>query len=175
MSEIKSTLDLVMERTRHLSLSAEEKEGQRREDFQKRLQGLLQQYADQAVSADELRDRIAALQTELEVTDGRLVVAAVLGRIDPRVSADSWLDLLADLAPAVRGPLEKVLADYHERRDDLRRSGEKRLREQFADRHGIRGTAVVVNPEKDSEFSERLDGLGRETLTRIESLSPQAA
>ena len=43
MSEIKSTLDLVMERTRQMTLSAEEKAHQKKADCEKRLQSLLLQ------------------------------------------------------------------------------------------------------------------------------------
>ena len=46
MGEIKSTLDLVMEKTRHLTLSQKEKEEQKQIEVNKRLKGLLQKYQD---------------------------------------------------------------------------------------------------------------------------------
>ena len=39
MTEIKSTLDLVMEKTRHLILSDEEKQEQKENEFKKKLKG----------------------------------------------------------------------------------------------------------------------------------------
>lgn len=46
MAEIKSTLDLVLERTKHLSQSSEEKQAQKQKDIANRLNGLLQKYQD---------------------------------------------------------------------------------------------------------------------------------
>ena len=54
MGEIKSTLDLVMEKTRHLTLSREEKEEQKRVEVNKRLKGLVQKYQDNLLKKDRL-------------------------------------------------------------------------------------------------------------------------
>lgn len=55
MTEIKSTLDLVMEKTRHLSFSEQEKKDQHSEEFAKRIKGLIQQYQDQKLKAENLQ------------------------------------------------------------------------------------------------------------------------
>lgn len=149
MGEIKRTLDLVMERTRHLSLSDEERVRQRQADFRKRLQGLLQQYADGALSVDNLRDRIASLQTELAVTDRRVTVAGIVQRLDPDQDNHRWLDLLDDAAPALRGPLEEILAAYSRGKQACLQKCDRRMREHLASRHGITGSAVAPNPLKD--------------------------
>lgn len=170
MGEIKSTLDLVMERTRHLSMSEEEKSRQQREDFEKRIQGLLQQYLDQTLTVKGLRDRLAALQTELKVSDEQFVVQAVLGRIDPDKGYYRWLELLAEIAPAVHGPLEKLLSEYNERLADLLQAGEERVLKRLAERYSIRGAAVVPNPGKDPEYAQGVAALRRAILAGIDAL-----
>ena len=42
MGEIKSTLDLVLEKTKHLSQSSDEKQAQIRKDVEIRIKGILQ-------------------------------------------------------------------------------------------------------------------------------------
>ena len=170
MGEIKSTLDLVMERTRHLSLSAEEKEAQRREAFGKRLQGLLQQYADGAMPMDELQDRMTALGKETGVTGNRLSVKAVLDRIDPDQDNDRWLALLEHLAPAIGRPLVAMLAAYKEDQAVLLQTGQKQLREQLFQDHGIAGAAVVPNPRQDPAIQKNLMALRNETTGKVEKL-----
>ena len=54
MGEIKSTLDLVMEKTRHLTLSQKEKDGQKQIEVNKRLKGLLQKYRDNLLREEQL-------------------------------------------------------------------------------------------------------------------------
>jgi hypothetical protein len=173
MGEIKSTMDLVMERTRHLSLSAEEKARQRREDFEKRLQGLLQQYADGAVTADQVADRIAGLQTERNITDRQLPVRAVFKRIDPDQDNRCWLALLARLAPSVQEPLQEVLAVYNRQRTDLLQKSEARMREDLARDHAILGSAVVPNPERDAACREKMTVLQQQTKSRIAAINKQ--
>jgi hypothetical protein len=170
MGEIKSTLDLVMERTRHLSLSAEEKEAQRREDFGKRLQGLLQQYADGAMPMDELQDRMAALGKETGITDKRLAVKAMLQRIDPDQDDDRWLALLEHLAPNVGRPLVAILAAYKEDQAVLMQTGQQELRDRLFRNHGITGSAVVPNPRQDPAIQKNLMALRNETTGKVEKL-----
>ena len=171
MGEIKSTLDLVMERTRHLSLSAEEKAEQQRQDFEKRLQGLLQRYADGALDADTLKERIATLQSETGISDRKLVTGAVLKRIDPDADNRHWLELLASLAPAAGQPLKDMLTAYGESKLALVRDSAARLGDRLDRQHGIRGSAVAPNPEKDPSYPERLDALRKQTQTGIEALA----
>lgn len=171
MGEIKSTLDLVMERTRHLSLSAEEKEEQRREDFEKRLQGLLQQYADEAVSTEELRDRMAALEKETGIADHKLSVQGTIRRIDPDRDNDRWMALLDQLAPGIDAALQDILAAYKADQASLLKAGAEQFGERLARDHGISGSAVVPNPHKDPAIRKSLTDLQRETREKIAALA----
>ena len=173
MGEIKSTLDLVMERTRHLSLSDEEKQRQQAEAFEKRLQGLLQQYADGALSIEQLRERFVTLETELKTTDRQILRAAVVKRVDPDRENARWLDLLAQEAPALCGPLQAGLDAYRQKQADLLAAGAQDRREDLARRHGIAGTAVVPNPRQDPACQERLAALRKETQAGFEALLDQ--
>ena len=173
MGEIKSTLDLVMERTRHLSLSAEEKEEQQREDFAKRLQGFLQQYADGALTTDALWDRMAALEAETGVSDRKLSVAAVIQRIDPGHDNGRWRVLLDRLAPDMGPRLQEILAAYNKDRAALWQTGQEQIRDRLARERAITGSAVVPNPRRDPALQNHLTALGNETTTKIARLMQQ--
>jgi len=67
MGEIKSTLDLVMEKTKHLSLSDEEKQNQKKIESQKRINGLLQKYQDQVLSMEQLHTEYNLLKKEFKL------------------------------------------------------------------------------------------------------------
>jgi hypothetical protein len=174
MGEIKSTLDLVLERTRHLSLSDEEKARQQKADFDKRLQGLLQQYADGILSVDTLQDRTASLRAELGVKDRGVLAAAIVGRIDPDQDNRRWLALMGTTAPALRHPLEDILNDFSHRKRETLQKSEDRLRERLASQHGIAGSAVVPNPLKDSTCREDLAALRQQALDQLEAAFDQA-
>ena len=174
MGEIKSTLELVMARTRHLSLSDEEKARQQQADFDKRLQGLLQQYSDGALSVDALQDRITALQVELKLEDPHMLAGGVARRIDPDQDNQCWLDLLRETAPALCGPLKAVLVEFSASKRERLQAGERRLRQDLAEGHGIAGPAVVPNAQKDRACRAELAALRQQALDRLEAVVNQA-
>ena len=170
MGDIKSTLDLVMERTRHLSLSAEEKEAQRRADVEKRLQGLLQQFADESRPAEDVMDRIAALQEEMQVTDPALPAEAVLRRVDPDGENGPLLDLLERLAPERCAALKTLLAEHRKHQTERLQAAGTTLQAMLARDHGITGSAVVPNPLKTAAVRHDLEALREETRSAVAAL-----
>lgn len=167
MAEIKSTMDLVMERTRHLSLTDEEKAQQKKNDFQKHLKGLLQQYADEILSIDELLQHLASLRENLEIIDQQLVVENVCNRIEPGRDNHGWLDLLDKLAPGGRKPLNRILAEYNEQQQAGLAAAQKKLLADLDRRHGIKGPAVSANPQKDAAYRQSLARLKTQSRSRI--------
>lgn len=175
MAEIKSTLELAMERTRHLSMSAEEKAEQQQADFQKRLQGLLQQYADQAVTADAFKKRLGALQQEFKVTDASLAIDTIRHRLNPGLDNRPWLALLTLLAPSASAPLESALTACREAEAKLMHNAEQAVVDRLAREHQITGSALVPNPFKDAHYQSALARLRQEFQTRIKGIFNQIA
>ncbi len=64
MGEIRSTIDLMMERTRGMSLSLEEKDNLKREEFEKRAKGFRLRFADGTLEADEILSTISEQSEE---------------------------------------------------------------------------------------------------------------
>ncbi len=175
MGEIKSTLDLVMARTRHLSMTAEEKRSQQRAECERRLQGLLQQYADGALSAEQVGERFSALQAETETEQPKALRDALVRRIDPDRENARWLDLLAQETPALVEPLQAILEDYREQNTALLTRAEGELLERLAREHGITGAAVAPNVRQDRRFREQLAAIGDEVRVRLKALVDKSA
>ena len=163
-----------MERTRHLSMSAEEKKGLQRVDFTKRLQGLLQQYADGAIALEKLPDRIDALKAQLKIDDSQAVLKAIAARLDPEKDNQRWLALLTDIAPAAYEPLATAIEDFQKEKADLLLKGTEKRGHFLASEHGIKGTAVVPNPAADAVFLEQLAALKQKTRNRVDDLARQS-
>jgi len=174
MGEIKSTLDLVLERTRHLSMSAGERETQKRESFQKRLRGLLGRYEDGTLPTDGLVQRIAQLEAEENISDRSLVLQETFDRIDPSRDNLQLLDMQAHLAPEIRAPLENALAAHRERAAVLKEQTRQAMLERLRNDHAIEGSAVVCNPGADPAYRERLAALQKETKISIDGIIPTA-
>jgi hypothetical protein len=171
MGEIKSTLDLVMERTRHMSLSAEEKAKQQQAEFEKRLSGLLQQYADNVLTLNEVQSRITELQQKKNVSDLKVVITAVLARVDLDQENEHWLVLLDKLKPVACDPLKNILSAYDKQKNGLLQNSARQMSDRLSRSLGIRGSAVVPNPLKDSQYRNELAILQKETRIRIKAIT----
>jgi hypothetical protein len=175
MGEIKSTMDLVMERTRHLSMSPEEKARQQRSDFEKRLQGFLQQHADGALTRAELHRRIADLQETLQVDDPALLTAGICKRIDPVRENQLWLELVTEVDATLTAPLREILDAHRRTAADLSTRTTDQMRQQLAQEHGVRGSAVMPNPQRDGRYRAELDALQQQTRRRIDDIAGRMA
>jgi hypothetical protein len=171
MGEIKSTLDLVMEKTRHLSMTEEEKMLQKKADFTRRLHGLLQQYADGAFSSNSLLKQVSELAEGMNVSETGQLTEAVIGRIDPGRDNGRWLDLLGAVATSAVAPLQKALAEHRAKRAVLLQRTEEQLVKDLSEHHDIEGSAVIPNPSKDSVFLEAIAALQAETKAAIDAIS----
>lgn len=162
MAEIKSTLDLVMERTRHLTLSAEEKREQALAELKKNLSGLLLRHLEGMVSQEQFRKELHELQERSGLTDPRIFIGEVLQRFDLDQDNGPLLTLLAAIYGCDTTAIAQLLEDY---RDTLAASAHKRQTRRQADlahRHGISGSAVAVNLEADADWASERAGLRRQ-------------
>lgn len=171
MGEIKSAIELAMERTRNMSLSEEEKVRLHKDEFEKLLQGALQRYSDEVISIDDFRERISQLQSDEHINDNQLVIKSVLKRIDPDGENERWLSLLSVLAPVLSDSLQKIISEYSEQHSQLLQDVRKQMLEQLAQRQGITGSAVVPNPEKSASYQHDISALRRGTQSRIDAIA----
>ena len=75
MAEIKSTLDLVMEKTKNLSLSDEERREQKNKEIGSRIRGLLNKFKDEAISLDRFNSEYQVLKKVQEFQTVRATAA----------------------------------------------------------------------------------------------------
>ena len=152
MGEIKSTLDLVMEKTRHLTLSQEEKEEQKHIEVNKRLQGLLQKYQDNLLKKEHLEKELDDLKKAYDLKVDKMLSRMLLDSLKPGHKNESLLELLNEICGLDISGLETLLHDF---RDVVGFASAKRIKEvkaDLAEKRFISGSAVVPNLETDNEL-----------------------
>ena len=154
MSEIKSTLDLVMERTKNLTMNEAEKENQRKADIQKHLNGLIQKFQDQTIKPAEIFKRLDELKNAFGRSAEKEMVALVLKRVDVAADNDSHLTLLKEYFGLEVSPLKKILTECDQTLGELKNNRIDMLRVHLSDRYGISGTAVIPNIETDPDWPQ---------------------
>ncbi len=152
MGEIKSTLDLVMEKTRHLTLSQEEKEEQKHIEVNQRLQGLLQKYQENLLKKEHLEKELDSLRKAYDLNVDKMLSRMLLDSLKLGHKNESLLELLNEICSLDVSRLEALFNDF---RDAVGFASEKRIKEVKADleeKRFISGSAVVPNLETDNEL-----------------------
>jgi len=154
MGEIKSTLDLVMEKTKDLSLSDEERQGQKNKEIGSRIRGLLNKFQDAAISLDRFNSEYQVLKEEYSLTGtaNQHLIKEICDQIELAKDNQALFDLLAELKVPDFGGLTSVLQEFQTLRATAARERRKILKEQLAKTHFISGSAVVPNLEIDEEW-----------------------
>ena len=152
MAEIKSTLELAMERTRHLTMSEEDKRNHAAREFKEIVNGLTLRYLEGQIDLDRFQAEFSRLQAG---PFGKAEAAAEIGRrIDPTADNSLVLDLIKHgLGYDISG-IEAILKKFSEtlHSEDRRTAG--RIRVDLLNK-GISGSAVIPNLDADKDRAAR--------------------
>jgi len=159
MGEIKSTLDLVMEKTKNLNLSNEEREQQKNKEIMDRLRGLVQKFQDNILSTDNLRSDYQKLKKEYGLTNNRLLIEEICSQIQPEKDNQALFDLLAEFKLPDFERLKSVLQEFQTVLDTAAGQRHKILKDQLAKTYFISGSAVVPNLENDDEWRQTSENI----------------
>jgi len=153
MSEIKSTLDLIMERTKDLTLSADEKKDIKRKELEERVKGWVQRCLDGTLLHSAFEKEIAG---EIE-KDPNLIKDIlredITGRLDPDANNDRLLELLEKYVVIKRDVVTEKLDNFRSKASAEQRRLEEPLKARMAD-EGITGSAIIPNIYKDREWKD---------------------
>jgi hypothetical protein len=172
MGEIKSTLDLVMEKTKHLSQSAEEKTAQRRKDIENRLRGMLQKYQDKVISLEHLQRDYEGLNAEFNLPDHTFLAGQVMDRLDPDGDNRALLEVLEHCCNLDCRGLADLIQHHQVKVQTAAQRRMKALKASLARNFNISGPAVVPNLEADDQWRREAQGLRAEfegTISREQS------
>ncbi len=156
MGEIKSTLDLVMEKTKNLSLSSEEKQAQKNKEIEKRIRGLVQKFEDRLIAIERFKSDYQILRQEygLKGTQNRHLLTAACGRIELGKDNTMLIELLAEFTNSSLEGIITVLKDFDSALQAAAGERTQILKDKLAAAHLISGSAVVPNLESDEAWRQ---------------------
>jgi hypothetical protein len=169
VGEIKSTIDLVLEKTRDLSLSSQEKQELAQQELERRLLGLISRYLDQLMPLGRLTEEIESIPgTEKELA-ARLLKTQLLAHLDFDRDNSNILTALKEIAGIDTAPLMALQEEYRSEKEQVEKEITERCLAGLRKR-GIAGSAVIPNLEKDPAWRDFLDGLRTRHRERLEEM-----
>ncbi|MEJ2168192.1 MAG: hypothetical protein P8X90_21940, partial [Desulfobacterales bacterium] len=152
MGEIKSTLDLVMEKTKNLSLSDEEKQAQKHKEVESRIRGLLQKYQDGWLNKNELKKDYESLKKDFELSDDKAMLNEIFSRLDYSRDNQLLLELLEECGRVNPASLEAIINDCRRAHHEAAGERKAQLKENLSRKFAISGSAVVPNLQTDEQW-----------------------
>ncbi len=149
MGEIKSTLDLVMEKTKHLTLSPEEKEQQKLEEVRQKIKGLIQKYLDSVLKIEKFANELAGMQATSGSMVNDLLHNELLGGLHVGRDNTLRLSLLGEICGLDATGLRSIFDGYNNEIQSKTQERARTLKELLAQKRSISGSAVVPNVEMD--------------------------
>ena len=158
MGEIKSTLDLVMEKTKHISFSEEERKAQRNKEVKGNLKGLVQKFQDGVLNQNQLVKELKVLNKNYEhspVSD--ILRAVIIEELDLNRYNTKLLVLLGEICNADTKGIASVAAEYQKKIELINKKSKDTMLKMLAEKHLISGSAIVPNLESDDQLKKELN------------------
>jgi hypothetical protein len=168
MAEIKSTLDLVMERTRHLKLNDQERRQQQEDEFKGRLAGIYQKIEDGLLLVDEGIQAISALKAAFTAVDSDRFSHQVLASLSLERNNADLMAVIATVLGVDLAPVKQLLENYRQAQDQARVLRSERNRSEITTRFGISGSAVVPNLDADELWHNERQQIASRFAQRLE-------
>lgn len=160
MGDIKSTIDLIMERTRGMKLSSDERDDLRKEEFGKRAKGFRLKLVEDPTRPDEILTSLSDESPEDRTLLESLIWKEMVEHLPANQEILTHLDLMHHLPQArskdrALGELRSLFKGGMKTSAEDRKKIVARERKKLA-AQGISGTAVVPKIPKDTEASPEL-------------------
>lgn len=151
MAEIKSTLDLVLERTKNLTMTKEEKSALQRKELEGKIRGWGQRYMDGLMDLGVVKTEMALIPADHKKAGRKILKGFVLENLDTTGGKGKIFNLLEEILEESREPYLAAIQNFQKA---LAAEGSRFLaaqRASLADR-GISGSAVIPNLDREGAW-----------------------
>jgi hypothetical protein len=167
VGEIKSTMDIIMEKTKGLTISEEEKETFRKKETEGKVRGLLQRFLDGFIDAERLKDEIGSLGEKRYAVAREALFRECKDRMEPGADNTILLDALENAVGLDITPIQKIILDYNQDLEQQKMDRNQALQKNL-EGLGISGTAVIPNIHADQEWIRYLSEMKKGFQEKIE-------
>jgi len=152
MAEIKSTLDLIMEKTQNMVLTEDEKKEIRLKELNGKIKGWIQQYRDNAMSLDAIKSEIQKEEKDRQVELKKTLKKELTQRIEPDEDNTKLFQLLEEILGINKDSITSMINRFQEILDTEKINKTNEMKNRLNEK-GISGTAVVPNLDSNEEWN----------------------
>ena len=168
MAEIKSTLDIIMERTKNLTITDKEKASFRRTEAEGKVKGWIQKYQDGVIELDTLRSDFGKEMTQYPEVR-QIFKSQLLGYL--RLTGDNGkiFRLLEDIIGISTNTIKHMIQSLKQDMETLRIERMASIREDLKKKK-IYGSSVIPNPDRGGYLQDSILKAESELRRQLQSL-----
>ncbi len=166
MAEIKSTLDIIMEKAKKFSATEEEKKSFKRQELEGKIKGLVQKALDGILDSERFQAEVVALQAKERDLADQILKEEVVARIELGANNEALLKILENIGGPASPAISKILDQFQKKAEKEKESRSKVLMENFR-KKGISGSAVLPNLDVDPEWLRTKSEMRRQLQAEI--------
>lgn len=157
MGEIKSTLDLVMERTKNLTMTEDEKKAHRQVKIGKRVAGLIQKIDDQAIKPDEIKNQLQEMIDQFGTDSTNIIVQAILEGVQIDTDNTGRFTILSEYLQIDITPITHIITEFSRNITNTKAHFNKKAKATLAERYHITGSAILPNMDADERWTKEFE------------------
>lgn len=150
MAKIKSTLDIVMERTKNLTMTQEDKDSLERKEWRDKIRGWIRLLIDRQSTVEELREDFITESARHPVVM-EILRQELLEHIDPAADNEDILRVWEEVLGLDGRRIREAVGSFHSGQEAALSTHEEHVRSRLAGA-GVSGSAVVPNMLADMEW-----------------------
>jgi hypothetical protein len=170
VGEIKSTWDIVLEKTKTLEITSKDREQVKRTELNAKIHAILNRYMDSQENREYLKDELEGLREEEREIVKRELLLQLIDSIDlakDNGKAIAGIETLkGEKTAKILRKLRLLTSEHRSSREKEAREIEEVLRQTLA-AMGISGSAVEPSLEGKKEWIEAMEGLERDYGKRL--------
>ena len=176
MGEIKSTLELAMERTKKFALSDKEKEEMKQREVLQKASGLFHRYRDGHLSLNEVLKQIERMEGKTATTVKKSLLSQWIDALSLDDDDEKTLKGIESLKQQgideIKEKFHHLLSQYQEEKEKVKEMMRRQLSETLK-RDGIYGSAVEPNLEKSDLWKKESEKLDLSYKAKLEEIKKE--
>jgi hypothetical protein len=172
MTEVKSTLEIALEKAKTMEISPEDRRRFKQEEMLSRAKAIFQDYVDHRYRSETIPQALKENPEDASFLRASLIKVFV-GALEPGQPADRIWEGLGELGLSHTAPFEEALTRITENHVKNRQEAADRVKHRMANalnEIGISGTAVDLNIEASDLWRDSVRELNRRKCVELDKL-----
>jgi len=170
MAEIKSTMDIIMERAKNLTVTDEDKKEFAAKEAQNRIRGLFQKYLDGILSINQFKAEMTAFPEDQKQAAEKELLAECFGAMTVEGDNQSLFEVLERVIECDIRPIFGVVDAFLAQQTTERNKKTLFLNQKLKAR-GVSGSAVIPNLMADETWRDYLSDIQERFQGELEALN----